>query len=896
MIKKSRNFLTVFAVCIIVICLGLCAFADNADIESNTVEITSLSEFLDFAEGCTLDTYSKNKTFILKTDISLAGTDFKPIQNFYGTFDGENHTIKGLEITTQASKQGLFRRVSSDGIIKNLTVSGNISADGTIVGGLVGENSGSIINCTLNCNVDATSTAGGIAGYNKATGIISNCTFSGSVTGEKLSGGVAGCNDGIIDKCINKGNVCTEPISVSGGITNLKDFNADSFDVSELISSEFNAVVNIGGITGSNTGTLSNCTNKGTVGYNYQGYNIGGISGKSSGFVDKCTNDGDVFGQQDVGGIVGQLVPYLDIEITTDLQNSISDQLISLNSVVDAVAGELDLYVENDLDKSYEMISYAGVISEEINKIIDSNDEYLDLTDETDPALEEIISDIINNAESEIVVDTPDYQRMMDAISSLYACCEEMNGLIGETADGAISGIKTIKNQLDCFVNTVSNSISAVRNRTTLYEDISVKDAYNKNTAAVSECVNTGTVSSDKNAGGIVGISSVELDFDVAEALSYSDDFLLSDAKGTYFAVIRQCENKSNVTVRDSSAGGIGGYIPIGAVVKCVSSSTITAVNGSNAGGICGKSGGTIQDCSARVKIIGGSNAGVIVGDGCNLTNCLAYASIEEGSSCLGSIAGNISGTIDGNKYVDNGLGAIDGESFSGKAEPISYDEMSKLQNVPASFLPIQVVFKANGENVACYDVEFGGSVTETPEVADNDEGQFWKWDDFQKDNIFTGFTVEGNYYSRIPTLATEGEEPEFLVEGVFDEGMVLTKDEFSTDFASINASEEDVLQCATLRVDGYDKEIKVHMKAQSGGTLYVADSDGKLLKTTYKTDGSYIVFDLDNGGSFVYVKGSSFNIFNYIWYIILIVVAIAVVLIAVIKKRSRKKIPDNSK
>ena len=43
-------------------------------------------------------------------------------------------------------------------------------------------------------------------------------------------------------------------------------------------------------------------------------YTIGGIAGRQSGLVTGCTNWGTALGRKDVGGIVGQMEPYIELD------------------------------------------------------------------------------------------------------------------------------------------------------------------------------------------------------------------------------------------------------------------------------------------------------------------------------------------------------------------------------------------------------------------------------------------------------------------------------------------------------------------------------------------------------------------------------------------------------
>ena len=117
--------------------------------EGTTLRILRQKQFLDFAENCRLDSYSRNLSVVLLTDIDLTGVDFAGIPIFCGNFDGNGHTVSGLSITQDGSNMGLFRYVDASALIQNLTVSGEIIPDGSrsAVGGIAGHNAGKIQNC-----------------------------------------------------------------------------------------------------------------------------------------------------------------------------------------------------------------------------------------------------------------------------------------------------------------------------------------------------------------------------------------------------------------------------------------------------------------------------------------------------------------------------------------------------------------------------------------------------------------------------------------------------------------------------------------------------------------------------------------------------------------------------
>ncbi len=223
-----------------------------------------------------------DKHFILVNDVNLAdytGTQFKIIGTsrnnpFQGVFDGNDHKVWNFTwSSTGRDYIGLFGYVDSDGLIKNLCLE-NIdvnAVNGDVVGGLAGNNSGTIINCYSTGIVTGNGEfVSGLVGLNYGT--ITNCYFTGSVSGHYSVGGVVGGNyvTFTITNCYSSG-------SVSG----------------------YNYV---GGFVGLNNGTITNCYSSSSVSGND---NVGGLMGGNWYTVTNCYSTGSVTGNLNVGGLVG---------------------------------------------------------------------------------------------------------------------------------------------------------------------------------------------------------------------------------------------------------------------------------------------------------------------------------------------------------------------------------------------------------------------------------------------------------------------------------------------------------------------------------------------------------------------------------------------------------------
>ena len=131
---------------------------------------------------------------------------------YSGTFDGNNKTVSGLYFNGDSTCIGLFGSSESDGNIKNVGVVDSYFKGNDHVGGVCGNNAGTITNCYNAGNltaIESRATIGGICGYNNG-GTVTNCYNTGTVTatGSVASvGGVCGCSTAPISNCYNIGTV-----------------------------------------------------------------------------------------------------------------------------------------------------------------------------------------------------------------------------------------------------------------------------------------------------------------------------------------------------------------------------------------------------------------------------------------------------------------------------------------------------------------------------------------------------------------------------------------------------------------------------------------------------------------------------------------------------------------
>jgi len=142
--------------------------------------------------------------FLQTADISMGGATWtsgigsgSPF--FTGTYDGDGFTISDLTISESTTNNlGLFGTVGSAGTIRNLGFSGSVAGDSQI-GGLVGENQGTIENSFVSGAGSITSTfiyAGGLVGYSNGGTVTDSYARIAVSTTNGWASGLVGLSSG----------------------------------------------------------------------------------------------------------------------------------------------------------------------------------------------------------------------------------------------------------------------------------------------------------------------------------------------------------------------------------------------------------------------------------------------------------------------------------------------------------------------------------------------------------------------------------------------------------------------------------------------------------------------------------------------------------------------------
>lgn len=913
--KKNLKLKSIFLSLCLMLFMGFPVYAtgvkgnkteEETNMESRLV-ISSKREFLEFAENCRLDKYSENLIVSLETDLDLTGNKFDGIPIFCGMFEGNHHTISGLNITGDGSAKGLFRYLTENAVVQNLSVKGKVSPQGSrsYIGGIAGSNAGTVLNCSFSGEIKGKDYVGGLVGVNEVTGTIENCQSEGSIQGTHFIGGIAGENCGVIRECTNLANVNTE---VQKNNLEVADITMESLTGSEASYT----VTDVGGIAGSSSGVIKGCDNQGTVGYQHIGYNIGGIAGSQVGYIYDCNNQGQVLGRKEVGGIVGQMEPVTNLEFSADtlqilegqlsgaagkikqssnrLQTQINDSSTDLNSQIDKL--------QNDLNNSGDAVTQ---LLKDIEAVNNENKEKEEEEDSEDNTEEREWYERLMEWED---ISIPDADNILAARSSLNKSMSSMNDTLNSIAASGQSTIDTLTEEMQGIVKQAQSITSTVAhasdNLGISITDVSDADTDDNLIGKIENCKNMGNVQADLNGGGILGVVSLENDLDPEGELEINGEASLN-MEGELRAVILNCENGAKVTVRNQNGGGIVGWLSLGLIKNCMNTGSLEAANADYVGGIVGRSTGYVRNSNAKCEISGKTYVGGIAGSGCTVTECRSMVQLNTGSERIGNILGASEESYREEEdpikdnfylYIDKDYGGIDGISYFGLAEPLERDKFLNLDHLPEEFWKVKVTFiqEDNSQNQVL--INQGGSLAleDIPAVIEK-EGYLGSWDGLEETDtreILFDISFEALYTPVKGTIPSKTKsmsgKPLLLLQGAFNttEEVALVETE----------SQPEVAEGQTL-LDTFGFILQEKEVATGARYLITEDVKGENLsvfvrspevewhETECSVDGSYLIFSLKNGENQVAILESKAapSIWIGVAAVVLVVFVVAIIL-----------------
>jgi hypothetical protein len=316
-LETMRTLLATLTMCLLAVPVQA-QYSGGTGVSDDPYQIATAADLI--ALGETPEDYDKH--FLLTADIDLApnlpggkvfdkaviAPDTDPSEYsgfngapFTGVFDGNDHRVLHLTITG-GDFLGLFGQLGQrnlhPGCVQNLGVVDVDVAGSSYVGGLAGQNQGTVAACYSSGSVSGSGVSvGGLVGCNYF-GSIASSYSTGTVLGNRYVGGLTGWNDGNVTACSSAGTVRGD--QDVGGLVGISRQSL----VSQCYSSaSVSGEDSVGGLVGAlMQSVIRQCYSCGLV----SGVRAGGILGRwGGGYVQRSFWDVETSGQTESAGGTG---------------------------------------------------------------------------------------------------------------------------------------------------------------------------------------------------------------------------------------------------------------------------------------------------------------------------------------------------------------------------------------------------------------------------------------------------------------------------------------------------------------------------------------------------------------------------------------------------------------
>jgi uncharacterized protein YerC len=496
-----------------------------------------------------------------------------------------------------------------------------------------------------------------------------------------------------------------------------------------------------------------------------------------------------------------------------------------------------------------------------------------------------------------------------DQLKALSDSIKTLNDNASAYSDLINDDLKAVNDQLNVVFNLLADRLTDAEelDMDNIYSDVTDEDIDEITNGRVEYSKNTGFVQGDINIGGIAGSMSIDSE-DPEDSAAGNVEFKLGSS---YIAkcLIIGSKNEGYITAKKDGAGGICGYMDRGLIVDCEGYGSVESTEGDYVGGICGQSLTIIKRCFALISVSGGQNVGGIAGYADTLTDCYAMANVSAENGRVGAIAGQVASyeevgsenyegaKVANNYYVSDEMYGIDNISYVGVAEPISYQELLAVENIPTEFWHLKVIYMIEDTYLGSQEVAFGEKLDNLsyPTIPQKD-GYYGVWQDMT-DKVMCGTTVvEAEYKDSVTVVKSTGIENE--------KSLALVEDSFTEDTVLI-AKKVDTAPPAEIG----DKEYVVYELSLEDGTVKAGDTftvrllnpygddaevyaytDGEWVKVESKVRGQYLQVDMTGAQQYFCVVNEKSDYIILIACIAAGVVVLIVIIILIKRMSSRKK------
>ncbi len=426
-------------------------------------------------------------------------------------------------------------------------------------------------------------------------------------------------------------------------------------------------------------------------------------------------------------------------------------------------------------DERYPIDPNYTLITEGLDDLPDTKDVLNDISDALPDSVDVEIPKVELTNRDAITASRND---LSSSLTSMGDIVSSLNNNASSNSQALINDVKAISKQINKIGQTLSGASENVnRDADDIVDDVSDDDTDDDVEAKVTNCINSGTVNADLNAGGITGAMARENDLDP------EDDYTTAGSESLNFTfktrvVTRDCTNYGTVSAKKQNAGGIVGDAEMGSVIDCRGFGTLDAEGRHRR-----RRRGRYQQVHDPRELRQGPPVRCKAGRRHCRQRCHYRKLPRHGhdrqrcrtdrSDCRyrGRPAGR---QRDRQHLRGRGCRGIDSVSYQGIAEPLAYEDFVAQENLPGDFGSICVRFVTDEDSlVQEYHIPYGSDFpTDQLPPVPNHQGQYGSWEDVD----LTGMTFDATIHAEYSDINTvrqsqekRGERSLVLVEGSFD-------------------------------------------------------------------------------------------------------------------------------
>lgn len=477
------------------------------------------------------------------------------------------------------------------------------------------------------------------------------------------------------------------------------------------------------------------------------------------------------------GDTVDKSIKTIISNVHISLDN-ISDGIGYMRDACDEIAAAMKKlsrgvgYISNALTASHDTLKeYIDDESDKIDKICDKLSDGSKMLSEVADDMGSISQDVSDTLKRitdagpiNFVKLNDEYHMSSDGLFDSLSQISDEVGKIEDTVknggDRMTSHINKISEQINVILRLFTDEAKQLDDRASdfsvseLITDVSDEDINSTKQGKIDSCTNYAPIEADRNVGGIAGTMAIDYSSDPEEDIEKPD--ALNFTYKTK-AVLQKCINNGSITGKKDDIGGVCGRMDLGTIYNCENYSQVKSDNGGYVGGIAGYGNSSIRKSYSKSTVEGERSIGGIAGRSDVISLCYSISDVK-GSEALGAIAGEAKDNdgVRSSFFINKEVGGIDSISYSKHAEPITYENLSAISELPLRFKGFTVKFVANGEVLETREVEYGKptAMIKCPDIPPTKDC-FGVWPEFPTEYVDCDIELDAEYKHWITTLSS---------------------------------------------------------------------------------------------------------------------------------------------